>query len=340
MTANQNERCDIQIEPGRSIKIVPGANEEQLNEMQLVDYQEHRWEFIQWLREVGKHPEKREGYSDYSVYETGYRTARFDRWVWGEENRYTIPPRPEHADQYMDDVVAFRDVTNSTKGKIEEALMRYFQWAAKKTHVGEWDRDQRFTSGGSDRPRDFLTRRERRLVRDAVLNSGCGWDITSLVLTSLDGALRPVEVGRAVPGWVEVDNKLLRIPREESSKNEDNWRVSLTKRTATALDRWLTERSEDPMYDDRDELWLTREATPWSSSSLSRLIKRLCDDAGIETGGRSMTWYSIRHSTGTYMTAERDLKAAKDQLRHKSSKTTMKYDQVPVEDRRGALENM
>jgi integrase len=173
-----------------------------------------------------------------------------------------------------------------------------------------------------------------------VLNSGYGWDIVSLVLTSLDAAFRPVEVQRAHPGWVDVDNMLLRIPREDSSKNEDNWRVSVIKRTATALDRWLDKRDDDAMYDDRDELWLTREATPWSSRSLSRLIKRLCDDAGIETGGRSMTWYSIRHSTGTHLTAERDLKAAKDQLRHKSSKTTMKYDQVPVEDRRGALENM
>jgi len=56
MTA-RDERCDIQIEPGRSIKIVPSSNEEQLNEQQLVDYEEHRWEFIQWLRSEGKDPE-------------------------------------------------------------------------------------------------------------------------------------------------------------------------------------------------------------------------------------------------------------------------------------------
>lgn len=40
------------------------------------------------------------------------------------------------------------------------------------------------------------------------------------------------------------------------------------------------------------------------------------------------------------MVSERDLKAAKDQLRHRSAKTTMKYDQVPVEDRRDALDRM
>lgn len=53
-----------------------------------------------------------------------------------------------------------------------------------------------------------------------------------------------------------------------------------------------------------------------------------------------MSWYTIRHSVGTYMTKERDLAATKAQLRHKNAKTTMKYDQVPVEDRQDALDRM
>ena len=340
MTAKENERCDIRIEPGRKIKIVPSANAESLNEMQLADYREHRCAFIEWVRSCGKNPEKREGYSDYTAYESAYRTARFDAWAWEAMGRYSIPPAPDRATEYIDDVVAYRDVSNSTKGKIEEALKRYYRWASEATHVGEWDRDQQFNSGGNDAPRDYLTRRERRLVRDAALEAGDSWRVPSIVFTSLDAALRPVEVNRARPEWVDVDNELLRIPREESSKNTDNWRAALTSRTARALDEWLDERARDPMYDDRDELWLTREATPYSSQSLSRLIKRLFDDAGIGTGGRSVTWYSLRHSTGTFMTEERDLKAAKDQLRHKTSKTTMKYDQVSADTRRNSLENM
>jgi len=116
--------------------------------------------------------------------------------------------------------------------------------------------------------------------------------------------------------------------------------VSITARTANALQEWLNDRADDVKYDDRDELWLTGEATAWTSSSLARLIGRLCDDAGIELAGRSATMYSVRHSTGTHMVAERDLKAAKDQLRHQSAQTTMKYDQVPVSQRRDALEKM
>lgn len=78
----------------------------------------------------------------------------------------------------------------------------------------------------------------------------------------------------------------------------------------------------------------------YGSQSLGRLLRELCDDAGIDYVNRSMSWYSIRHSVGTYMTKERDLAATKAQLRHKSVKTTMKYDQVPIEDRQDALDKM
>lgn len=340
MTAS-NERCDIQIEPGRSIRIIPDSNAEQLNEQQRIDYEDHRWNFITWLRERGKNPEAREGYSDYSTYGTTYRTARFDRWVWGEEGRYSFPPKPEHADEYIDEVVAFRDVTTSTKGKTEESIIRYFNWLETRFSGCDWDRDQQFRSGGEDKPRDYLTRRERRLIRETVMsNDDDGWKITSLILTSLDTGLRPVEVRRAVVDWVDIDNKMLRIPKEDSSKNEDNWRVAITSRAATALTHWLRERRGREKYDGRDELWLTRESTPYTSKSLRRLIERLCRDAGIELGGRSMTFYSIRHSVGTYVTEERDLKAAKDQLRHQSARTTMKYDQVSAAKRREVLEKL
>ena len=339
MKRKRKERCDIVVEPGRSIKLVPQRNARSLNKKQLVDYREYRWGYVDWLRTKGKNPEAREGYSDYSTYGTAYRCARFDRWTWEQSGRYVVPPSTDHADEYMLDV-AHRDVSTATKGKIEEALIRYFRWLHTAHRTPQWDRDKRFRSGGSDRPRDYLTMRERRLVRDAAINHPGGWSVTSLVLTSLDAGLRPVEVHRARVEWVDVPNMMLRIPREESSKNEDNWRVSLTNRASTALDHWLAERTELDKYDGTDALWLTRESTRWTSRSLSRLLKRLATDVEIDTGGRSLTWYSIRHSVGTYMTAERDLKAAKDQLRHLSAQTTMKYDQVPVEDRRDALERM
>lgn len=215
MTGKQNERCDIQIEPGRTIKLVPEANAEHLNDQQQADYADHRHRFIQWMRVEGKNPEKAEGYRDYTAYETAHRCARFDRWH-AEEGGYSIPPAPERATEYIENDVIYRDVSNATKGKTEEAIARYYQYLAG-THLGcEWEHDQRFTSSSDDSPRDFLTMRERRLVREAALETG-SWREATIVLTCLDAALRPVEVSRAHPGWVDIDNKVLRIPREDSS---------------------------------------------------------------------------------------------------------------------------
>jgi integrase len=106
------------------------------------------------------------------------------------------------------------------------------------------------------------------------------------------------------------------------------------------LRRWLDERPMYDLYDGTDTLWLSREGNPYRSSSLKYILHRLCEIAGISTETRSLTWYSIRHSTGTYMTREEDLAAAQAQLRHKSPQTTMKYDQTPPEDRRNALDRM
>jgi site-specific recombinase XerD len=145
---------------------------------------------------------------------------------------------------------------------------------------------------------------------------------------------------RATVRWVDVDNQVLRIPKEESSKNRDNWVVGVTERTADALDRWLNQRETYEKYTDTDALWLTREANPYTSQSLRYVLTRLCEIAGIPTENRKMSWYAIRHSVGTYMTREEDLAATQAQLRHKSPTTTMRYDQVPVEDRRDALNRM
>lgn len=108
----------------------------------------------------------------------------------------------------------------------------------------------------------------------------------------------------------------------------------------TFLEKWLDERQQYSRYEGSDQLWLTRENNPYSTQSLNHIMKRLCEIADIDRTHRSVTWYSIRHSTGTYMAREEGLGAAQQQLRHRSERTTMKYDQAPVEDRQDALDRM
>lgn len=114
--------------------------------------------------------------------------------------------------------------------------------------------------------------------------------------------------------------------------------MSLQDQTVELLDWWLNQRKIEEMYSDTDALWLTRQSNPYRSSSLRRLLHRLCEIADIEIENRTMSWYTIRHSTGTYMTREEDLAAAQAQLRHVSPESTMKYDQAPIEDRKNALD--
>jgi site-specific recombinase XerD len=360
-----------------NIHVVTKPTEKLLTDKQLMDYRQEREAFIRWLLAFGKKPRENKGYSTSTVRNTAARTDRFFRWVWEQEG-YKRSVTHAHADEYIKET-AYGDWTNNHKANTQKAIKRYFKWLAHERGGEEWETQYTFTTDSATAPRDYLTLEERRKIREAALDFGSiptyqnlskrerdewkaylaqligkpksevtredwskanGWKYTSLTWTSLDAALRPIEVERAKTTWVDVENQVLRIPKEESSKNEGNWIVSLTDRTAMALEHWLEERQLYDQYDGTDALWLTRQGNPYQSNSLRYILKRLFETAGIPTENRKISWYAIRHSTGTYMTAENDLAAAQTQLRHKSELTTMKYDQTPVEDRRDALNRM
>lgn len=368
------------IDPNRRILIVPKKTKDVLTEKEFVDYHEYRKQFLVYLLKFGKDESKAEGYSPYTVYADHYRSAKFDRWVWEQHGGYHVPPGLDDAQEFMEEVALSEqsETSKGKLQEMLKRYSRWLQHKfGQDPWEFDWTFDG--SGRSSQQPADFLTVEERQKIRQAALQKGSipsydnlsphkrkqwagyiaqeldipyeevtpqdwetidGWKLTSIVWTSLDAGLRPVEVGRAKTSWVDTTNEVLRIPKEDSSKNKGNWIVSLTSRTANALDRWLNEREMYDRYSDTDALWLTMRGNPFGSRSLSRLLKDLCDKAGIDYENRRMSWYSIRHSVGTYMTRERDLAATKAQLRHKSAKTAMKYDQVPVEDRREALDRM
>ncbi len=103
-----------------------------------------------------------------------------------------------------------------------------------------------------------------------------GWKVPSFVSVSLDAGLRPIEVERAVTSWVDIENAVLRIPKEQSSKNAGHWVVGLQERTAETLDRWLEQRETDPKHDDTDAVWLTRRGNTYGSSPLRQVLRHLC----------------------------------------------------------------
>lgn len=359
------------------IRLVTDDTKEKLNQRQLMDNEAFREELAKWMLNIGKNPSKAEGYSTETVQQRLYRIDKFYRWLWNRKDGYTLDFSEDDCDDFVKKI-AVEDLSNTYKSSLIiaiKALQNYFNW--KQDEGFDWDPELNFSSNsGSHNPKDFLTEDERKKLRKAALEYGSiphytalspekrsewkaylaqrfgksksevgpkdfekanGWKETSILWTSLDAGLRNVEVKRARVDWVDLENEVLRIPKEESSKNSDYWVVSLRSRTVNILEKWLVERREYEKYDDSDRLWLTRYGNPYSAKGVNRLLDRVLEESEID---RDVTWYSIRHSTGTYMTREEGLSAAQAQLRHKSERTTMRYDQVPVEDRKDALDRM
>jgi integrase len=151
------------------------------------------------------------------------------------------------------------------------------------------------------------------------------WKWPSIVATSIDCGLRPVEVGRANVDWVNLDDGLLVIPKEESTKNESPWECTLRDKTTRVLRKWLYERESYEQYHQRDELWLTKYGNPYSTNSLNPVFRKMLRETSIQPNGRDLTWYSIRRGSATMWANNAGLHEAKNQLRHKKLSTTQKY---------------
>jgi integrase len=364
-------------EKHQGVVLITQPSDDWLDSRQRIAYREHRRKFIDWLATTGKDPDKYEGYS-YDTYKTyATITCRFHRYVWNQRG-FSLNLSHEEADDYLvtqkiEGKDNGDDYSQSHLHNVKLALLAYFRF---KEHP--WDPSIDISNTPDTlRPKDFVTLEEREKLRDAVLEYGSvpayaglspekrgewkrhlarrfgkpldeigpddwkranGFKYVSILYTALDAGLRPIEVGRAKVQWVDHENSLLRIPLRDSSKNEENWTVTLREDTSIYLSEWLEERQLYEKYDDTDRLWLTRHSNPYGSKSLLVLLDNLREIAEIED--HDFSWYALRHSTGTYMREESGTKATQLQLRHLDPKTTMKYDNVTNEQRRDALERM
>lgn len=360
------------------IRLITDESEKYLNQRQREDYRGFREDLVRWMLNLGKDPEKAVGYAYETARQRSYRIDRFYRWIWRKRDSYTLKATPEDAEEYSREL-AYKECSTTHKAAIQKAIQTLFKFRRFQGRDVEWEPDIKFSSNsGTHHSRDFLTRAERRQIKEAVLEYGSipsyeaitprqrdkwkqylaqrfekpksevdpadwdranGWKYASIVWTSMDTGLRPKEVGRATTDWLDLENRMLRIPKEESTKNTENWNVGLSSRTANILRRWVGERKQYDKYDATNSLWLTKYGNSYKPKSLNRLLRKLCEEADIPVDNRSITWYSIRHSVGTYMARDNGLAAAQAQLRHKSERTTMRYDQAPVEDRKKTLDN-
>jgi len=151
------------------------------------------------------------------------------------------------------------------------------------------------------------------------------WKFPSLVSMSIDLGLRPIEVGRASVNWLNLSENEVVIPRDESTKNDAPWECALSNRSVNALERWLEERQQYDAYREEDALWVTKYGNVYESHSLNDLLDNLLNRTDITPGHRDLSWYAIRRGCATMWSNNAGLDAAREQLRHKRLKTTMRY---------------
>lgn len=161
----------------------------------------------------------------------------------------------------------------------------------------------------------------------------------SLVAVGLDAGLRASEAEQASTQWVDTEDWMLRISKDEDADRKE-WEVVLSEKTAAVLRKWLEQRANYEKYDDTDALWLTQKGNPYSTNALNYVFETLCEDAEIQTEERTLTWRSLHHSAATQLAQYESLAVVREQLRHGSVESLKKYEEYPVEEWRKALERM
>ncbi|MFP4218048.1 MAG: tyrosine-type recombinase/integrase [Salinarchaeum sp.] len=359
------------------IVLVTEDSKEYLNPKQEITYREHRRELAEWMLALGKNPSKAEGYSYSTAKNRMNRLDLFYRFVWDREGRYIQDLTTDHADAWMR-WLARQDYKESTKCHYQKAAHTLFKWKRHaRGHDVEWEPEIEYSDPSTNyQPRDYLTREDRRKLREAAMEYGSvphynsvtpaerdrwktylaqrlqkpknevtmkDWEkansfkYTSMIYTALDAGLRPCEIERANIQWVDTDNGVLRIPREESSKNRENWIVALKAETVSILKHWKNERQTREKYDGRDALWLTMYGNRYNKDSFRDVFRKIATEAGLDLDNRDLTPYSIRHSTATYVASEEGLAVAAQQCRHKSKRTTEKYEHSSVDRQADAV---
>lgn len=166
------------------------------------------------------------------------------------------------------------------------------------------------------------------------------WKLPSLVSVALDLGLRPIEIERFKVSWFRPGKSTIYIPSEQAAKNDANWEVGLSSRSDRVLRWWIKQRENREAHDHSDKMWLNNAGNPYNTNNLNYHLRKLIELTDIDVQGRTLNFYSIRRSTGVYLTYFHSLAYTKEQLRHKSLSATLDCVEFPVEVRQQVLDQL
>jgi hypothetical protein len=153
------------------INAVPDKTKSRLKDRQHTDYQAYMQQMVDWLLNIGKNPDKAQGYSNYTVKTAVYQIDKFHRFIWDQvEDGYTLQITTDHADQFMQHI-AVKDWQQSYKASLQKSVKREMKYRKHRRGTQEWDPEiSYYESGSTHQPRDFLSKQERIQIREAALN--------------------------------------------------------------------------------------------------------------------------------------------------------------------------
>ena len=348
-------------------RIVTGPTRTRLNEISprhVQDYEDFKSDYVGWFVNVGKNPNKGEGYALRTVEQISTKTDQVLRYFWKVKGDYVTTLSKTDADELMKSVER-GDWSNANVLTFKKTIKRYFKWMkhTKGTDHTDWEcpisvSEKERTNRDYFRPHEFDALYHASLSHGSVKTYGeCtpserdhfkallaqrfemskdditaeefkranSWKIPSLIAVTLDVGFRPVEIGNATTEWVNLADRTIDIPAKEATKSDNDWKCSIGEQTARALERWLKEREGYAKYDDTDALWLNRAGNPYNSKTLNYLLNQLIEAGEIDPMGRDLTWYSIRHGVASLWANEFGIQHAQEQLRHEKIETTMRY---------------
>jgi integrase len=236
------------------------------------------------------------------------------------------------AENWNPDIIFSQDHHESVSRftKLDRTLLREgvlgFESLAKYNDLSPEERDRRkaYLAQKLGKPKSDITMADWEEVRNS-------WKVPAMVWLSLDIGPRPIDINRLNESWVIPAENTVRIPMGESSKNERFWPLRIHPDTTWMVNLWREQRSTDPTYDDTEALFLNRNGNRYDAGNLADLVRRLCADIGLSTENRRITWYSFRHSAGTYIANEGDSGQARHQLQHKNNESLANYNVPPAE---------
>jgi len=158
----------VEREKVEGVVLIYAPTGDYLNNRQCIAYEGHREKLIKWLATEGKDPVELEGYAYDTYYTYANIIDQLHRFVWDEEDHFTLDLDHDHADQYLKQVILNEDYSDSHRHNTMLALKAYFRF-----NDDEWNPEYKVTQGSSvSQPKDFLTKEERTALREAVLEYG------------------------------------------------------------------------------------------------------------------------------------------------------------------------